>query len=120
MIDAVLIPSRPFLRAIVDGLIPEHASETPSQRAGALDYTAGFVREQLQAMPLVLQVLLACGLTVFSAITWLRWLRGIGALTTERRQAWMHGWAYGRVTLARKLFRPLRSLAALAYFERIG
>jgi len=32
----------------------------------------------------------------------------------------MHAWAYGRVTLARKLFRPLRSLAALAYFERIG
>jgi len=120
VIDAVLIPSRPFLRAIVDGLIPEHPSEPPDRRAQALDFSAAFVREQLQAMPLVLQVLLACGLTVFSAITWLRWLRGIGALSAARRRAWMHAWAYGRVTLARKLFRPLRSLAALAYFERIG
>jgi hypothetical protein len=32
----------------------------------------------------------------------------------------MHAWAYGRAPLARAMFRPVRSLAALAYFECIG
>ena len=115
-----MIPSRRFLRTVIEGLIPEHASETSEQRARALDYSATFVREQLQAMPLVLQALLACGLLVFRALTWARWLRSFGALRADRRQAWMQAWAYGRITLARKLFRPVRSLAALAYFECVG
>jgi hypothetical protein len=115
-----MIPSHRFLRAVVEGLIPDHPSETRDQREGALDYTAMFVRGQLQAMPLVLQVALAVGLTVFSIVTWLRWLRGFTGLGAARRQAWMQAWAYGPVPLARQLFRPVRSLAALAYFERIG
>jgi hypothetical protein len=115
-----MIPSRRFLRALIDGLIPDHPSESAEQRARALDYSAAFVRDQLQAMPVVLQLLLACGLLVFRAVTWLRWLRGVSALGAARRQAWMHAWAYGPVSLARKLFRPVRSLAALAYFECIG
>jgi hypothetical protein len=115
-----MIPSQRFLRAVIDGLIPEHASESPGQRARALDYSAAFVHGQLEAMPLVLQILLAGGLTAFTAITWARWRRGLAALSATRRQAWMHAWAYGRVPLARQLFRPVRSLAALAYFECIG
>ena len=116
----MLIPSRRFLRVLIEGLIPPHSEETADARARALDESAAFVQAQLEAMPLVLQVLLASGLAAFSAITWARWLRGVGALGAERRQAWLHAWAYGRVSLARKLFRPMRSLAALAYFESIG
>lgn len=115
-----MIPSPRFLRAIIEGLIPPHPSETPEQRQRALEYTAAFVGEQIQAMPLVLQVLLACGLVVFLAITWARWLRGFRGLDAARRRQWMHAWAYGPWSLARRLFRPLRSLAALAYFECIG
>ena len=116
----MLIPSRRYLRLLVDGLIPDHPSETAGQRAQALDRSAAFVQAQLQAMPLVLQIALACGLTVFRTLTWMRWLRGLGALGAAQRHAWMQAWAYGRVSLARKLFRPLRSLASLAYFESIG
>lgn len=116
----MLIPSRRFLRAVIAGLIPGDVSETADQRERALDYSAGFVRDQLLAMPLVLQILLACGILAFRVVTWARWLRGVGALGDAKRQAWMHAWAYGPVTLARKLFRPVRSLAALAYFESIG
>jgi hypothetical protein len=115
-----MIPSPRFLRAVIDGLIPEHASESPGQRARALDYSAAFVRGQLEAMPLVLQLLLAGGVMVFTAITWARWLRGLTGLSAAQRHAWMHTWAYGPVPLARQLFRPVRSLAALAYFECIG
>jgi hypothetical protein len=115
-----MIPSQNFLRAVVDGLIPEHVSETVEQRARALDHSAGFVRGQLEAMPLVLQILFAGGIAAFVAITWLRWLRGLSSLSPSRRQTWMHAWAYGPVPLARQLFRPVRSLAALAYFECIG
>ena len=115
-----MIPSERFLRVVVDGLIPEHPAESAAQRARALDVSAAFVRGQLAAMPLVLQILFAGGVTVFVAITWARWLRGLSSLSAARRQAWMHAWAYGRVPLARQLFRPVRSLAALAYFECIG
>lgn len=115
-----MIPSPRFLRALIEGLIPGDPSETPEQRRRALDYTVDFVRGQLQAMPLVLQILLACGLTAFRVLTWARWLRAFSALGAARRQAWTHAWAYGRVPLARSLFRPVRSLAALAYFECIG
>lgn len=112
-----MMPSRRFLRAVIEGLIPEHPSETRAGRARALDSSAAFVHEQLRAMPLVLQALLVCGLFVFRVLTWARWLQGIKSLSADRRRRWMHAWAYGRVTLARRLFRPVRSLAALAYFE---
>jgi hypothetical protein len=115
-----MIPSRRFLRALIEGLIPGHPSETPPQRTRALDYSAAFVREQLEAMPLVLQILLACGIIAFRVLTCARWLRSFAALDAARRQAWTHAWAYGRVPLTRSLFRPVRSLAALAYFESIG
>jgi hypothetical protein len=115
-----MIPSVRFLRVLVEGLIPDHPSETAADRARALAASAAFVRSQLQAMPLVLQVLMACGLATFTLVTWLRWWRGPGGLGAARRRAWLHAWAYGRVPIARSLFRPLRSLAALAYFESIG
>jgi hypothetical protein len=115
-----MIPSPRFLRALIEGLIPGDHSETPEQRTRALDYSVVFVREQLQAMPLVLQILLACGLTVFRVLTCMRWLRAFTALGAARRQQWTHAWAYGRIPLARSLFRPVRSLAALAYFECLG
>jgi len=114
------MPSARFWRAVIDGLIPPHASETPEQRERALDHSSAFVRDQLRAMPLVLQVLLALGMWFFSIVTWLRWLRGIGALDARRRHDWLHAWAYGRNALTRKLFRAVRSLAALSYFECIG
>src|SRR5262245_41481863 len=116
----MLIPSLRFLHAAIEGMIPDHPSETPEQRARALDYSSAFVREQLEAMPLVLQVLLACGIAAFRAITWMRWMRSFCAMRPAKRHAWINAWAYGRVTLARKLFRPVRSLAALAYFECTG
>ncbi len=115
-----MIPSQRFLRAAIEGLIPDHPSETADARARALDYSASFVHGQLRAMPLVLQGLLACGISAFTLLTWIRWLRGLSSLSPARREAWLHAWAYGRVPLARQLFRPVRSLAALAYFECIS
>jgi hypothetical protein len=115
-----MIPSERFLRALVEGLIPADPSETLDQRSRALDMSAAFVRGQLLAMPLVLQILLSCGMTAFRAVTCARWLRSYGALPSARRQAWTRAWAYGPFPLARSLFRPVRSLAALAYYEAIG
>jgi hypothetical protein len=115
-----MIPSPRFWRSIIEGLIPPHPSETPEQRERALEYSSTFVRDQLAAMPLVLQALLAAGMAVFSIVTWLRWFRRLGALDARRRHDWVHAWAYGRHPFARKLFRAVRSLAALAYFECIG
>jgi hypothetical protein len=114
-----MIPSHTFLRAVIEGLILPDRSESASARAQALDYAAGFVQDQLRALPLVLIGLLFVGLSVFRLVTWLRWFRGLQGLDLSRRHAWLNAWAYGRVGVARKLFRPLRSLAVLAYFEAV-
>lgn len=113
-----MVPSRTFLRAVIEGLVPANRAE-PGARQSAIDYTTEFVDGQLRALPFVLQVALTVGLTVFRVTTFLRWFRGIGSLDVARRHAWLNAWAYGPLALTRSLFRPLRSLAVLAYYEAI-
>jgi hypothetical protein len=48
----------------------------------------------------------------------LRYVRSFCALDIDRRRAAVHSWAFGRVGLFRQLFRPVRSTALLAYYER--
>lgn len=99
--------------------MPGAPHEDAATRARALDFSAAFVRDQLAAMPLVLQILLLAGLTCFHALTLLRWGCGFAELDLPRRSAWLNAWAYGRSAIARQLFRPVRSLAALAYYEAV-
>jgi hypothetical protein len=48
----------------------------------------------------------------------LRTLRSFCGLDVERRRAAVNSWAFGPIGVLRQLFRPVRSVALLAYYEQ--
>ena len=60
---------------------------------------------------------MSIGLSGFRTITVLVKLSRFEALELEARRAWVERWAYGSFSLARQLFRGVRSTALLAYYD---
>jgi uncharacterized membrane protein YbhN (UPF0104 family) len=79
---------------------------------------AAFVAEEVDALPARLHVLFMAGMTLFRLYVRLRHLRSFCALDLDRRRRAVDAWAFGRLALLRQLFRPIRSIALLAYYER--
>lgn len=98
-----------FLSAIVSALCPREPDNKP-----ALDR---FVAGQLAALPTMLRVALSVGLLGFRTYVVARTLRRFTSLPSDRQRSVAESWAYGRVTLARQLFRPLRSIVLFAYYS---
>ena len=107
-------PSR-LLRSICEALVPVEGSQTVSQPA--VDRVASFVAGQTQALPWFLRWPLRVGLAGFSTVVLITNLRPFTSLGIERRRDIVASWAWGRVSLARQLFRALRSTALLAWYE---
>jgi uncharacterized protein (TIRG00374 family) len=101
-----------FERAVAEAVLD---MPDPDRRAAA--YAAAFLAEQLAALPLRLRVLAAAGIAAFRVYVRLRTLRGFCDLPLEARRRAVNAWAFGPVGLARQLFRPIRSLVLLAYWE---
>jgi hypothetical protein len=59
----------------------------------------------------------ASGMTAFRFVTRLRYGRGYCDMPIDARRRWMLKWAEGRVALLRKLFKPVRATALLAYYD---
>ena len=78
---------------------------------------AQFVQTELDDLPARFGWLLAIGLSGFRTITMLVKLRRFEALELEARRAWVERWAFGSFSLARQLFRGVRSTALLAYYD---
>jgi uncharacterized protein (TIRG00374 family) len=79
-----------------------------------------FLQAEIEALPVLLSTAVAIGLTGFRAIVFVTNLRPFCALPLQRRKAIVESWAYGRLGLARTFFRPLRSIACLAYYETLA
>jgi hypothetical protein len=110
-------PSR-FMCALADASTPlEDDHLTGASRAHAVRDVATFIDGQMAALPFRLRALFATGMLGFRLATRLACLSSFSALPPERRRAWFERWAYGRVALARQLFRGVRSTALLAYYE---
>ena len=58
------------------------------------------------------------GMTFFRFTVRLRHVSSFCGMPVERRREIVDAWAFGRIALLRQLFRPVRSLAVLAYYER--
>jgi glycosyltransferase 2 family protein len=118
---ATLDPPRPgppaseFDVALVEALVAKVPDEV--DRA-AVEYVATFLSEEMRALPARLSFLYDAGMVAFRLYVRLRYLRSFCGLGVARRQAAVHSWAFGRVGLLRQLFRPVRSTALLAYYER--
>ena len=109
--------STPFLRALVEAIVPGGDQPPDAGRRGTIDRTAAFVQGQIAALPARLQTMFAVGMTGFRLITRVVCFRSFCGMALPRRRRWLGRWAYGRVALARQLFRGVRSTALLAYFE---
>ena len=104
--------------ALTEALVPppDPALSFDARRAVVLE-SALFVREQIQALPPQLLMLMTIGLTGFRLLVRLRHVRSFADLPLDRRREILEWWAYGPFSLTRGLFRAIRSTALLAYYE---
>lgn len=112
------LPPEPQATAFTLGLVEAIVTadgETPQPEAAT--YAAGFVAGQIAALPARLQLLFRCGMTAFRFATRLRFLRGYCDVPLDARRAWTRRWAEGRIALLRQLFKPVRAIALLAYYD---
>ena len=110
--------SDPLLRAITEAIVPENRSEQQQQAHACLvSEVALFARDQILALPWFLHLLLFAGLFGFRVYSRLRYFRDFTSMRLAKRRVVVNSWAYGRVPLARQLFRALRSVALLGYYE---
>lgn len=94
------------------------ATEGDALDRAALIETAIFVQRQLDALPARLSIPYRAGIALFFTQVLLRHRRPFSALDLDRRRAAVEAWAYGPVPVLRQLFRPLRSVALLARYDR--
>ncbi len=111
-------PSR-FLLALVEAAVPlDRDGLEPGAARAVTEDVAGFVAGQMRELPVRLRGLFQIGLIGFRFLTRVRFARGYCELPPAVRREWFERWAYGRLALGRQLFRPVRSTALLAYYER--
>jgi len=108
-------PASEFDVALVEALL---SKEPDMVDRASVDYVAAFVAEEMRALPARLAFLYDAGMVAFRIYVRLRYLRSFCGLGVARRQAAMHSWAFGPIGLLRQLFRPARSTALLAYYDR--
>ena len=97
--------------ALAETLLPPCPTET-------LRDVARFMDGQVGALPPRLRTMFHLGMTFFRAMVRLRYVSSFCALPLARRRAIVEAWAFGRFALLRQLFRPVRSVVLLAYYER--
>jgi uncharacterized protein (TIRG00374 family) len=109
-------PPPEFLVALTEALLagPDAAPEAKDVIA-----VAAFLAESIDALPPRLRALFEAGMATFRLYTRLRFFRSFCALEVARRSAAVQAWAFGPVGLFRQLFRPVRSIVFLSYYERV-
>jgi uncharacterized protein (TIRG00374 family) len=106
-----------FLRCLVEAMV---VGEGQPLDAPVIERTANFVQGQVGALPRRLALLLEVGMTMFRFTTRARFMRGYCDLPLSTRRAWTLAWSDSRYSIFRKLFKPLRATALLAYHEQPG
>jgi uncharacterized membrane protein YbhN (UPF0104 family) len=101
--------------ALTEALLTPHGTALDG---AALVEVATFLTQEMEALPARLRVMFEAGMATFRFYVRLRYVRSFCALDLERRRAAVNSWAFGRVGLLRQLFRPVRSIVLLAYYER--
>lgn len=89
----------------------------PCEPRAARD-VAAFMEGQIAALPPSLRTMFHLGMTFFRFTVRVRHVSSFCGMPVDRRRAIVDAWAFGRIGLLRQLFRPVRSLAVLAYYER--
>ncbi|MFT3706348.1 MAG: lysylphosphatidylglycerol synthase transmembrane domain-containing protein [Archangium sp.] len=109
----------PFIKSLIESLV-SRSTRTEDIDQRALLSAAQFTVDQLGALSSLLQFAFACGMLMFRTWVLLRYFSRFEKLSLEKRRLAAESWAYGRIGLFRMLFRPVRGVAILSYYERQG
>ena len=101
-----------FTLTLVESLVVEEGKRGDPE---ALAEAGDFVHGQLDSLPPQLKVMFEAGMSFFRFMTRVRYLRGYCDLSLATRQKWTRAWAESRYALFRKLMKPVRATALLAY-----
>lgn len=108
----------PFWQRLCDAFLPyEELQLSQEQQNTSSERVAAFVTEQLNSLPPTLRLLQTIGFTGFRAWVAVETFRPFESLPRAKRCKIANAWAYGQLSLTRKLMRPVRSLALLVFFE---
>ncbi len=108
----------PFWKCMCDAFLPyEELKLSHELQNASSERVSAFVIEQLNSLPPTLRLLQAIGFTGFRTWVILETLRPFESLPRAKRLKIASSWAYGQLSLTRKLMRPVRSLALLVFFE---
>jgi len=107
----------PFWIALTEAMCPAVAPIDSAQQKQACTLAAQFLCEELSALPLKLRTLLKIGMFGFRLLALCFGFNLFENLNLEKRIALVNAWSFGKIALTRKMFKPLRSIALLAYFE---
>lgn len=108
-----------FWLAIVEASLPNARLQlSDEEKAEALRAATEFACLELGALQPHLRILFKIGLLGFRSLAMLSNCAPFEALPSEKRRTIFEGWAYGPIPITRKLFKPLRSLVLLAFYEQ--
>jgi hypothetical protein len=114
-------PSPAFYEALIEALVAGAPSElVPEAQHRAVQSSAQFAGEQVDALTAELRWPLKIGLAGFRTLVWLMHRRSFAALPLDRRRRILEAWAFGPIALTRQLFRPIRTTALVAYYEAVA
>jgi uncharacterized protein (TIRG00374 family) len=108
-------PASAYDRALVEAVVTPPGQTLDADELAAV---AQFLAEEMGALPPRLRFLYEAGMSSFRLYVRVRTLRSFCGLSLDRRRAAVDAWAFGRIAPLRQLFRPVRSTALLAYYER--
>jgi len=107
-----------FWRLLCEALIGSESLELAGDKKDeAIANTSLFVVSQLSRLSKILRIQLEIGLRVFRSYAFCLNLQPFCSMSLAKRVNVVEQWASGPVPLARKMFRPLRSLTLLGFFE---
>jgi len=108
----------PFYVALADAIMPmEDVSLDAATKIAVRAKVVEFLKGELDCLSHRLFVMFTVGMLVFRFVTRLRYFQGFCDLSQDRKIDWVALWSDGPIPLTRKLFRPVRSLIFLCYFE---
>jgi hypothetical protein len=114
---SVIQPTK-FWQCLCESLIGKSSMElAAADRPQVLKTVSEFLLGQISNLPMSLRFQLACGLNAFRTFVLVTRCQTFSSMSFESRCAAVESWAAGPIPIARKLFRPLRSLTLLAFFE---
>lgn len=106
----------PFIFSLTEAIVPLDCLP-PQQQQTVVLYVADFVQGEINSLSKKLYLLFKVGMFGFNTLIWLRYFRTFSLLSVSQRRAIVNAWAYGKIPVARKLFKLVRSTALLAFFE---